>query len=124
MPCQHLRGVYPKRPTFERVSPKDIHAVRTSPANHKLTGFLIGAVLPLIGMIVFWGGAYGIVGLRQMGILLDEVQKLAAVISIGLLANLPAFFGFYWKKWDESARGVIMATFLYAIPIVYIKFVL
>lgn len=92
--------------------------------NSKLPGFLIGLVLPLVGIVIFWGAAYGLAGLRDMGILLDEPQKLSAVISIGLLANLPAFFGFYWKKWDESARGVIMATFIYAIPIVYIKFLL
>lgn len=93
-------------------------------SDSKLLGFLLGLVLPLVGMTLFWGGAYGISGLRDMDILLHELTQLSAVISIGLLANLPAFFLFYRKRWDESARGVIMATFLYAIPIVYIKFLI
>jgi mannitol-specific phosphotransferase system IIBC component len=90
----------------------------------KLLGFLVGMVLPILGIFVFWGGAYGASGLRDMGILLQELDKLSAVISIGLLANLPAFFLFYRFQKDESARGVIMATFVYALVIVIIKFVL
>ena len=93
-------------------------------ADNKLLGFIIGLILPIIGIFIFWGGAYGIAGLRDMGILLTELQKLSAVISIGLLANLPGFFLFYWKKKDESARGVIMATFVYAFIIVTVKFIL
>ncbi len=93
-------------------------------ADSKLLGFIIGLILPIIGIFIFWGGAYGSIGLRDMGILLTELQKLSAVISIGLLANLPGFFLFYWKKKDESARGVIMATFVYAFIIVTVKFIL
>lgn len=93
-------------------------------ADSKLLGFIIGLILPIIGTFIFWGGAYGSIGLRDMGILLTELQKLSAVISIGLLANLPGFFLFYWKKKDESARGVIMATFVYAFIIVTVKFIL
>lgn len=90
----------------------------------KLLGFIIGLLLPIVGIIIFWSGAYGLVGLRDINILLTELQKLSAVISIGLLVNLPAFFLFYWKKKDESARGIIMATFIYAFLVVIIKFVL
>jgi len=93
-------------------------------SDSKLLGFIIGLLVPIVGIVVFWGGAYGLIGLRDMGILLTELQKLSAVISIGLLANLPAFFLFYWKKKDESARGIIMATFIYALVVVVIKFVL
>ena len=58
-------------------------------ADSKILGFIIGLILPIIGTFIFWGGAYGSIGLRDMEILLTELQKLSAVISIGLLANLP-----------------------------------
>lgn len=92
--------------------------------NSKLLGFVIGLILPWVGILLFWQVAPRPGGLTDITVLFDHPNVVAAVISIGLLANLPAFFTFYWKKLDESARGVIMATFLYAIPIVYIKFIL
>jgi len=93
-------------------------------SDSKLLGFLIGLVLPLVGIMLFWTVAPRPGGLNDIRALADHPDVVSAVISIGLLANLPAFFLFYRRKWDESARGVIMATFLYAIPIVYIKFML
>jgi hypothetical protein len=93
-------------------------------SDSKLLGFLIGLVLPLVGIMLFWTVAPRPGGLTSITALADHPSVVSAVISIGLLANLPAFFFFYRKQWDESARGVIMATFLYAIPIVYIKFIL
>jgi hypothetical protein len=93
-------------------------------SDSKLLGFLIGLVLPLVGIFLFWTVAPRPGGLNDIRALADHPDVVSAVISIGLLANLPAFFFFYRRKWDESARGVIMATFLYAIPIVYIKFML
>jgi hypothetical protein len=49
--------------------------------------------------------------------------KLSGLISIGLLGNLAAFFAFYKMKLDVSARGVILATFLYGAIIIYLKFI-
>ncbi|MCF8258728.1 MAG: hypothetical protein K9J06_14325 [Flavobacteriales bacterium] len=93
-------------------------------SDSKLLGLLLGLVLPLVGIMLFWTVAPRPGGLTDITALADHPDVVSAVISIGLLANLPAFFIFYRKKWDESARGVIMATFLYAVPIVYIKFML
>lgn len=93
-------------------------------SDSKLLGFLLGLVLPLVGILLFWTVAPRPGGLNDIRALADHPDVVSAVISIGLLANLPAFFIFYRRKWDESARGVIMSTFLYAIPIVYIKFML
>jgi hypothetical protein len=93
-------------------------------SDSKLLGFLIGLVLPLVGIFLFWTVAPRPGGLTDIMTLSEHPAVISAVISIGLLANLPAFFLFYRRKWDESARGVIMATFIYAIPIVYLKFIL
>jgi len=92
--------------------------------NHKLVGLVIGLILPWVGILLFWQVAPRPADLTDITVLFEHPNVVAAVISIGLLANLPAFFLFYWRKMDESARGVIMATFLYAIPVVYIKFIL
>jgi len=51
-----------------------------------------------------------------------QSNNLPGLISIGLVGNLGAFFLFYRFKLDVSARGVIMATFLYGLVIVILKF--
>jgi hypothetical protein len=42
-------------------------------------------------------------------------------ISLCVIMNLGLFFIFYKLKMDRSARGIILATFLYAGLVVYLK---
>lgn len=90
----------------------------------KILGIIMGLIAPVIGMLVYWTFAFGIKGLMDIKILLHQTDKLSALISLGLIANLGGFFLFYRLKLDESARGVILATFLYGFVILILKFVL
>lgn len=88
----------------------------------KLLGAIVGVIAPVFGVFIYWSWAFGLVGLRDLNVLLQETEKLSAVISLGLIANLVAFFLFYRLKVDESARGVILSTFIYGFIILYLKF--
>ncbi len=90
----------------------------------RFTGILTGLIAPIIGMLIFWMAAFGIDGLMDITVLLNQTDKLSALISLGLIANLGCFFLFYKMKLDESARGVILATFVYGFVILILKFVL
>ena len=50
-------------------------------------------------------------------------STFAGVISISLIINLPVFFLNIWSHRYETARGVILATFLYGAFIVYLKLI-
>lgn len=50
-----------------------------------------------------------------------EVGEIATLISLCLLTNLLLFFTLYWTKFEMAPRGVILATFVWGIAIVYFK---
>ena len=87
-----------------------------------LTGLIIGILAPMLVMIIFWQVNFGKMGFEDFSELMLRGAKLSGLISIGLLGNLAAFFGFYKAKLDVSARGIILATFLYGAIIIYLKF--
>ena len=47
---------------------------------------------------------------------------LSPILSFGALLNLALFFLFLWRNYYNAARGVMLATILYAIPILWTKF--
>ena len=85
-------------------------------------GLIIGLIAPLLVMLGFWKFQFGHTGLIGFYEVMVQSGNLPGLISIGLLGNLGAFFVFYRQKLDISARGVIMATFLYGLVIVILKF--
>ena len=87
-----------------------------------ILGLLVGTIAPVLVMFIFWQVNFGKMGFRDFSELMLRGAKLSGLISIGLLGNLAAFFGFYKAKLDVSAQGVILATFLYGAVIIYLKF--
>ena len=90
--------------------------------DNTIIGLLVGLIAPLIVMLGFWQVQFGHNSLLGFYEIMVQSNNLPCLISIGLLGNLGAFFLFYRLKLDVSARGVIMATFLYGLVIVILKF--
>lgn len=89
-----------------------------------ILGLIIGLIAPLIVMLGFWKYQFGHTSLIGFYEVMVDSGNLPGLISIGLLGNLAPFFLFYRQKLDVSARGVIMATFLYGLVVVALKFVI
>ena len=87
-----------------------------------LTGFLFGLFSPFIGLYVYYLISFHYMTLRSFIYRITELGLLSGVISLSLFANLAAFFIFIRAKADRSAYGVIGATFIYGLIIVYLKF--
>ena len=90
--------------------------------DNTIIGLLVGLIAPLIVMLGFWQVQFGHTSLIGFYEVMVQSNNLPSLISIGLLGNLAGFFLFYRLKLDVSARGVIMATFLYGLVIVILKF--
>ncbi|MFT7101726.1 MAG: hypothetical protein ACJAYA_000280 [Bacteroidia bacterium] len=90
--------------------------------DNTIVGLIFGLIAPLIVMLGFWKVQFGHTSLMGFYEIMVQSNNLPGLISIGLLGNLGAFFLFYRFKLDVSARGVIMATFLYGLVIVILKF--
>jgi len=92
--------------------------------NVPIFGFVIGILLPIIGLFIMyglWGHGEG------MGKFLHELTVLrgmaAKVMTLSLLVNLVPFVYYTGKRLDYTARGIFVATMLYAMVVVLVKFV-
>jgi uncharacterized protein (DUF486 family) len=87
------------------------------------TGWIIGTVLPLTIFLITYQVKYNemefAVFLRNMW----QMKILMKLLSLCVFPNLGFFFLFYRMKYDMAARGVIMATFMYAFAVLVAKIV-
>jgi len=92
--------------------------------NQPIFGFLIGVVAPILGlyiMYMLWGSHEGIeLFVRHV---IKSPSTASKVFTLSLLANLVPFVWFTSKRLDFWARGVFIATMIYVLFIVLIKFV-
>ena len=92
--------------------------------NVPVFGLLIGLVTPLIGFVIMyfiWGHsmAFG----EFVRTLVNNHDMASKVLSLALLLNLLPFSLYTRKRLDYTARGILVATVLYAVFIILIKYV-
>lgn len=92
--------------------------------NLPVLGFIIGAILPLIGyLLVFLVLAHGQTLGQFSANMADNHPNLAKVLSLSILINVIPFIFYTNRRLDLTARGIFIATMLYAVVIVLLKFV-
>ncbi len=85
-----------------------------------LIGFLVGIIANTFGTLLYIlvFSDLGIVDTFQAAVAQEHVGSL---LALGAILNLVAFFGFLRLKRDYRARGVMIATILTALVILYYK---
>jgi uncharacterized BrkB/YihY/UPF0761 family membrane protein len=83
-------------------------------------GFIVGIIANTIGTLLY------IVIFSDMGISQTieaalEQDHLGSLLALGAILNLLAFFGFLKIRRDQRAKGVLIATLLTALIILYFK---
>ncbi len=85
-----------------------------------LIGFMVGIIANTAGtllyIIIF--SDFGIVETYHAAV---EQEHIGSLLALGAILNLLAFFGFLRLKRDYRARGVMIATILTALVILYYK---
>ena len=98
-------------------------ARKRNTADRLLVGWVIGIVVPLVFFLVFYQMKYSemqfMVYLRNVW----EMKIFLKIISLCVFPNLGFFFLFYRNKYDMAARGVILATFMYAFLVLIAKII-
>ena len=98
-------------------------ARKRNTADRLLVGWVIGIVVPLVFFLAFYQMKYSemqfMVYLRNVW----DMKIFLKIISLCVFPNLGFFFLFYRKKYDMAARGVIMATFMYAFLVLVAKLI-
>jgi hypothetical protein len=85
-------------------------------------GLVLGLIGPVFGLLGFYKYNFKTLNIIEFFEFLIRMDKLPQVLSLSVIVNLALFFIFIWKKYYFSARGVLMATFLYTLIVVVIKY--
>lgn len=85
-----------------------------------LIGFLVGLIANTFGTLIYivLFSDMGIVETYQAAV---EQEHVGSLLALGAILNLIAFFAFLRLKRDYRARGVMIATILTALVILYYK---
>ena len=97
--------------------------IETLPMNIKkelIVGFIVGIIANTIGTLAYilLFSDLGIVETFEVAIQQGHVGSL---LALGAILNLVAFFGFLKIRRDQRAKGVLIATLLTALVILYYK---
>ena len=92
--------------------------------NVPILGFIIGLLLPLLGVFLLylaWGEHSGLGNFIKY--LPSQPGLASKVLTLSLLLNLIPFVYCTSKRIDLTARGIFIATMLYALVVIFIKFI-
>ena len=85
------------------------------------TGLVSGILAPVIAFSVYSKSKFPEEPLMNVFHHVKGLGILSAMISLCVFVNLLVFFLFIWTKADRSAKGVLLATFIYAFIVVILK---
>ncbi|MEZ4969527.1 MAG: hypothetical protein R2814_07690 [Flavobacteriaceae bacterium] len=85
-----------------------------------LIGFIVGIIANTIGTLLYIlvFSDFGILETYQAAV---QEGHVGSLLALGAILNLVAFFGFLKIRRDYRARGVMIATLLTAMLILYYK---
>ena len=85
-----------------------------------IIGFIVGIIANTFGTLLYilLFSNFGIVDTYKAAVAQEQIGSL---LALGAILNLAAFFGFLRLKRDYRARGVMIATLLTALIILYYK---
>lgn len=87
-------------------------------------GLLLGIIAPALTMFVIYLIQFTNYNLTELISLLVEKRVFTKIVSLCVIPNLALFFLFLNKNYYRSARGILTATFIFAIFVFITKFAL
>ncbi len=90
-----------------------------------LLGVILGFLSPVVGMYCFYLMKFRALSFHDFfEYLMTWKTLLTSVISVSLVANAVVFTIYINTRRDNTARGIFIATCIYAIAAIIIKFIL
>lgn len=89
--------------------------------NSQKTGFILGLLMPVISFFAFYLFRYTEISLSDFLNYVYFRGVLSSLLSLNILPNLVLFFFFIRKDYLLSARGVLLATIIFAGAVFIIK---
>ena len=91
--------------------------------NNIFIGILFGILLPLTGSYLLYYFTLHPMKIEEAILRLNEKHIHSQILTLVAFPNIVLFFAFIWANRLQTARGVVLATILYAAGTVLLKFV-
>ncbi len=85
-----------------------------------IIGFLVGLIANTLGTLLYIL-LFSDFGVRETFAAAIENGHIGSLLALGAILNLVAFFAFLRIRRDQRAKGVLVATLLTAMVILYYK---
>ncbi len=85
-----------------------------------LIGFIVGVIANVIGTLAYIL-LFSDYGVKETFLVAVEKDHIGSLLALGAILNLIVFFIFLKIRRDSRARGVLMATIITALIILYYK---
>ncbi|MFA5814931.1 MAG: hypothetical protein WC865_04860 [Bacteroidales bacterium] len=85
-------------------------------------GFAAGVIIPAIALTCYYFVRYSDLSLVDFFKVYKNLGILTHIISLSVLPDLLVFFLFIRQNMLKSARGVLLATFLFTFAVLCIRF--
>ncbi len=95
-----------------------------SKINNLKLGLLLGIAAPAITMLIIYLISFSEYDLGETVNLLVSKRVFTKIVSLCVIPNLGLFFLFLNKNYFYSARGILLATVIFAIFVFVTKFAL
>ena len=89
--------------------------------NRQIVGFIVGLIAPMLVMMCFYLVKYSRFTIVEFLNLILGAGIFIPLMSLSVIINLLLFFIFLWTNKDYAARGVILATMVYAFTVIIFK---
>ena len=85
-------------------------------------GLIAGMLVPVLTLFIFYLISSPDAAFPEFLEYIISRNKLSSLISLSIVPDLLVFFIFIWLNYLYSARGVLVAVFLFALIVVLTKF--
>jgi hypothetical protein len=87
-------------------------------------GFILAIIVPVITLSITCFHTFGNQHVSEFLQFLRDRHIMSKLFSLCVLPNLALFFLYIWGNFLKGARGVLAATILVAVFLVFVQFVL
>ncbi len=84
-------------------------------------GIVLGLVVPMIALVCYYFARYSDLSLVDFMKVYKNLGILTHIISLSVLPDLLVFFLFIRQDMLKSARGVLLATFLFTFVVLILR---
>jgi len=90
--------------------------------NNLWIGIFAGIITPALALLIYYFARYSNLSVVDFLAVYKNLGVLTHIISLSVLPDLLIFFLFIRKDFLKSARGVLLATFLFTLVVICIRF--